>query len=63
MIKVLHEFQHENRKAQVNIEDGLFYVYCYENEEFVKTINLVGYNEQYAEDTAENWVMRVGAFK
>jgi len=64
MVK-LHEFNSEenNRRATVYVEEGILYVYCYEDDILQNTINCIGHTEQYAEDTAENWVMKWGKFE
>jgi len=63
MVK-LHEYFSENkdRFATIYVEEGVLYVYCYEDGELVTTVNCIGRSEQYAEDAAENWVNRWGNF-
>ena len=54
MVK-LHEYFSENkdRFATIYVEEGVLYVYCYEDGELVTTVNCIGRSEQYAEDAAE----------
>jgi len=63
MVK-LHEYLSANkdRVATIYVEEGILYVYLYEDGKLVTAVNCVGRSEQYAEDTAENWVNRWGNF-
>lgn len=62
-MRTLHEFENENRKAVVTWEEGILYVALYENADLIKTVNCMGHTEQYAENAAENWVMKWGKFE
>ena len=50
------------RVAKIWVDLGINFVYCYENGELTRVINCVGHSMQYAEDAAENWVGKIGAF-
>lgn len=50
------------RVAKIWYDLGIPFVYCYENDSLVRAINCVGHSIQYAEDAAENWVLKVGSF-
>ena len=59
---LLHDYMHEGRKCQVWLdEDGVFVTRHFEGKMWVKDITHYGHNEHWAEDAAENWVMRINS--
>jgi hypothetical protein len=57
--KLLHEYVQGNREAVVlDAPEGLE-VDLYEDEYLIETRQVYEHSEDYAENLAENWVMRV----
>lgn len=51
-----------NRTADVVLTEKGYAVVCFEGTEIVKTIDVSEHSINYAEDTAENWVEKWGAY-
>lgn len=51
-----------NRTADVILTEKGYVVVCFEGTEVVKTIDVSEHSMNYAEDTAENWVEKWGAY-
>jgi hypothetical protein len=51
-----------NRTADVILTKKGYVVVCFEGTEMVKTIDVSEHSMNYAEDTAENWVEKWGAY-
>jgi hypothetical protein len=63
MMKVSEYMNEDNKRmAKIWVDLGINFVYCYEDKELTRVINCVGHSMQYAEDAAENWVSKIGAF-
>ncbi len=63
MMKVSEYMNEDNKRmAKIWVDLGINFVYCYEDKELTRVINCVGHSTQYAEDAAENWVSKIGAF-
>lgn len=56
---VLSEYEQDGRKAVVLRTGQEFLVEMYENGNLRKMQPIVGHNLQYAEDCAENWILKV----
>ena len=52
---ILSTFEHRNRTANVCKHSREYVTMCYEDGNYIKT--LPGYNQQGAEDLAEDWVL------
>lgn len=49
-----------NRQARISVGEGVDYIVeLYEHKELVESRVISGYNLNYAEDCAENWVLGV----
>tara|TARA_R100000278_G_scaffold41467_1_gene36547 strand:+ start:725 stop:916 length:192 start_codon:yes stop_codon:yes gene_type:complete len=57
--KVIHEYNQNTRQAFVLDTPSGFEVDLYENNNFTETRKVHEYNELYAENVAENWVLEV----
>lgn len=58
-MKELSVFEQDGRRAVVLKNGDMFMVEMYENGHYRRTQDIVGYNLQYAEDCAENWILKV----
>lgn len=58
----ISEYYDDNRKAIVYKEDRGYVVHLFENDELKRIADVCNHSLQYAEDCAENWVMKVGDF-
>ena len=58
----ISEYYDDNRKAIVYKEDKGYVVHLFEDSNLKKIVDVSVHSLQYAEDCAENWVMKVGDF-
>ena len=54
-----HVFMQSGRTAEVYKTEAGFEVDLYEGKELIETREVHDHSESYAEDCAENWVMRI----
>jgi len=59
-IYLLSEFNNENRKAQTILHHDHYGFRCYIDDQLVETVMCPGHSESFAEDGAENFVMKWG---
>jgi hypothetical protein len=60
-LQILHDYTHENKRAQVFITNtGIYGMRMFKNNVFVNDRLFEGHSESYAEDAAENYVMNYG---
>ena len=61
---LLHEFKNANRNAEIyrDEQSGHFVVVLKENDLVMDERVIHNKTERYAEDLAENWVMKFGEF-
>ncbi len=59
--EILHQYQQGNRMAKVYSTPNGFEVDVFEGTEFEATKKVHNHSERYAEDCAENWVMRINS--
>ena len=62
-MKVLHDFKHGDRWAQVYKVGSDFVVQCFTNQIYDGSRTITGHSEQYAEDCAENYVFGLWSFE
>lgn len=58
-MKELSVFEDNGRKAIVLKNGDMFMVEMYENGQYRDTRDIIGHNLRYAEDCAENWILKV----
>ena len=52
---ILSTYENGNRLANVCKQGGEYVIMCYEDSNYIKT--LASYNEQTAEDLADDWIL------
>tara|TARA_B100001939_G_scaffold340346_1_gene348301 strand:- start:2234 stop:2431 length:198 start_codon:yes stop_codon:yes gene_type:complete len=57
--ELYHIFRQGSRSAKVYNTEAGFEVDLYEENELIETREVHDHSERYAEDCAENWVMRI----
>ena len=57
--ELYHIFRQGGRSAKVYNTEAGFEVDLYEGNELIETREVHDHSESYAEDCAENWVMRI----
>ena len=62
-MKLLHDFRHENRWAQVFLVGKDFMIQCFKNQVYEGSRTIKGHSEMYAEDCAENYVLGIWDFE
>lgn len=58
-MKLISEYIQNERKARVLLVEQGFDVEFYKDDQFIETREIREHNIIYAEDCAENWVMKV----
>ena len=59
--ELLHEYSNEDRKCEVWVKDGVFGIRKFLNNVWQEDKLIKDHNEMYAENAAENWVLRVNS--
>jgi len=62
LFAAMSTFWEKDRKAETYKIKDVWYVGMFIAEELVEFRSMRGHNEQYAENCAENFVMRIGEF-
>ena len=59
--ELLHEYSNEDRKCEVWVKDGVFGIRKFQDNVWQEDKLIENHNEMYAENAAENWVLRVNS--
>ena len=57
--EIIHEYQSENKRAQVGVKSGSFGIRMWKDNVFQKDELYKGHSEVYAESAAENYVLGI----
>ena len=57
--EMIHEYQSDNKRAQVGVKSGSFGIRMWKDNVFQKDELYEGHSEVYAENAAENYVLGV----
>jgi len=57
--EMIHEYQSDNKRAQVGVKSGAFGIRMWKDNIFQKDELYEGHSEVYAENAAENYVLGV----
>ena len=61
-MELIHEFRNGNKWAQIHSFKGEFLITCFKDQVFQGEKTIRNHSEQYAEDTAENYVLGIWDF-
>ena len=57
--QIIHEYQNDNKRAQVGIKSGSFGIRMWKDNVYQKDELCKGHSEVYAENAAENYVLGI----